>query len=535
MRRRSIIKRHVFVQESKLSNLKGRIDYISNPKRQEHLYAVYDTADPLFWRELAKENMRIHKQSGTKGDCIEARELIIALPEPLVELDPEKLLRGVVERFREKYGVDCIAALHHNKTKTNYHIHLIFSERKRKEVVNEKIATRNMFYDENGRHVRTKKEIMDEDGNIRKGCYIIKKGEAYDRDIFSIKDKQFKSKRFLKEAKVHLMDYINTLLPENYPKLTIFDDEEVYLPMLKIGKNNPKEAEIKEANELRKTWNQIADQALVEGVPQAEIKKIKQEEIMETAQKSIKEHGKEPGRFNQIVRNAIQHLRKLILKIRDAIKEAEVKAETSKQPVSESDNRKELQIPVTLEKPVEPELSKQFKKYYATYKKLESTGKEIQTLEDKLETLQEELSQVTGFFKGKERNRIIGEIADTQVELSKKRASLGRIAIKAKCGSVDEFYTKYNASKASHNEYQKQLETWYAKYGTGENTSTPKESTKEQKSSNRSKVDTSTPKRQLNKVSMKAALKEKKDIVKAYDEQKDRSLKKVKNRNAGLE
>ena len=49
------------------------------------------------------------------------------------------------------------------------------------------------------------------------------------------------------------------------------------------------------------------------------------------------------------------------------------------------------------------------------------------------------------------------------------------------------------------------------------------------------KVDTSTPKRQLNKVSMKAALKEKKDIVKAYDEQKDRSLEKVKNRNAGLE
>jgi len=535
MRRRSIIKRHVFVQESKLSNLKGRIDYISNPKRQEHLYAVYDTADPLFWRELAKENMRIHKQSGTKGDCIEARELIIALPEPLVELDQEKLLRGVVERFREKYGVDCIAALHHNKTKTNYHIHLIFSERKRKEVVNEKIATRNMFYDENGRHVRTKKEIMDEDGNIRKGCYIIKKGEAYERDIFSIKDKQFKSKRFLKEAKVHLMDYINTLLPENYPKLTIFDDEEVYLPMLKIGKNNPKEAEIKEANELRKTWNQIADQALVEGVPQAEIKKIKQEEIMETAQKSIKEHGKEPGRFNQIVRNAIQHLRKLILKIRDAIKEAEVKAETSKQPVSESDNRKELQIPVTLEKPVEPELSKQFKKYYATYKKLESTGKEIQTLEDKLETLQEELSQVTGFFKGKERNRIIGEIADTQVELSKKRASLGRIAIKAKCGSVDEFYTKYNASKASHNEYMKKLKAWEDKYGSGAGMSAPKGESKGKETPKKTQEDVSTPKRMLNMVSMRAELQKKKEVVKERDEHREPTIIKKKENNIGLE
>ncbi|MCR5000982.1 MAG: MobA/MobL family protein, partial [Lachnospiraceae bacterium] len=199
------MKRHVFVQESKLSNLKGRIDYISNPKRQEHLYAVYDTADPLFWRELAKENMRIHKESGTKGKCIEGRELIIALPEPLTEKDPNELLREIVEVFRKKYGVDCIAALHHNKRKTNYHIHLIFSERKRKEVVDEKIATRNMFYDENGKHVRTKKEILDENGNIRDGCYIIKKGEVYERDIFSAKDKQFKSKAFLKEAKVYLM------------------------------------------------------------------------------------------------------------------------------------------------------------------------------------------------------------------------------------------------------------------------------------------------------------------------------------------
>lgn len=32
-----------------------------------------------------------------------------------------------------------------------------------------------MFYDENGRHIRTKKEILDSDGNIRKGCSIIKR------------------------------------------------------------------------------------------------------------------------------------------------------------------------------------------------------------------------------------------------------------------------------------------------------------------------------------------------------------------------
>ena len=45
--------RNSFIQISKLGNLKGRIDYITNPKRQENLYAVYNTTDDTFWHELA--------------------------------------------------------------------------------------------------------------------------------------------------------------------------------------------------------------------------------------------------------------------------------------------------------------------------------------------------------------------------------------------------------------------------------------------------------------------------------------------------
>ena len=37
----------------------------------------------------------------------------------------------LTDRFKEKYGVECVSALHHNKRKKNYHIHLIFSERER--------------------------------------------------------------------------------------------------------------------------------------------------------------------------------------------------------------------------------------------------------------------------------------------------------------------------------------------------------------------------------------------------------------------
>ena len=43
------------------------------------------------------------------------------------------------------YGVECSAALHHNKKMTNYHIHLVFSERKMLEHPEVKIATHSCF------------------------------------------------------------------------------------------------------------------------------------------------------------------------------------------------------------------------------------------------------------------------------------------------------------------------------------------------------------------------------------------------------
>ena len=44
-----------------------------------------------------------------------------------------------------------------------------------------------MFYDENGKHARTKKEILDENGEVREGCKIVKKGEVYERNLFTAK------------------------------------------------------------------------------------------------------------------------------------------------------------------------------------------------------------------------------------------------------------------------------------------------------------------------------------------------------------
>ena len=70
------------------------------------------------------------------------------------------MVRLFTETFHKRYGVKCSAALHYNKAKTNYHIHLVFSERKMLEQPEVKVATRNMFYDEQGKHRRTKKEVF---------------------------------------------------------------------------------------------------------------------------------------------------------------------------------------------------------------------------------------------------------------------------------------------------------------------------------------------------------------------------------------
>ena len=78
--------RNVFIQESKLRNVSGRITYISSTAKQENLYAVYETTERLFWNKLAKQNRKDFVKSGSSGECIEARELIIALPEELLRV-----------------------------------------------------------------------------------------------------------------------------------------------------------------------------------------------------------------------------------------------------------------------------------------------------------------------------------------------------------------------------------------------------------------------------------------------------------------
>lgn len=483
------MQRHSFIQMTKLPNVKGRISYITSNKKQEYLYATYDTADGSFWNDLAKCNQTEFAKNGTSGRCIEARELIIALPESFTSYKEDQLLKFFVDKFKDKYKVECVAALHHNKRKTNYHIHLIFSERRLLDEPIEKTATRNMFYDETGKHVRTKKEIMDEDGNIRKKCKIVKKGEVYERIIFDKKNIQFKQDDFLEKAKVFITEEINILVKNPDEKLKVFDRNGVYLPMKKIGKNNSKAEEIKQDNEERTRWNKTVDQALVSDITEKEILEIKKEHITKPIKESIKEHGDQPSLFKIILEKAISVLAKLIIKVKEAavkaaeiIKEAATKSEeivesvitevkedienmTSAKKVEASEvaditsEKVFVELIEEPEKPTAPILDYDINKLLAIYDILQDKNKEIYAAQKRKNDKMLELDD-TSKFNFVKRSGLSVEIQNLERAIEEMQGELSETVQKYGFDTVQEFMNVLRTVKKVVTEYQSDMKSW---------------------------------------------------------------------------
>lgn len=100
-----------------------------------------------------------------------------------------------------------------------------------------------MFYDEKGKHVRTKKEILDESGNIRPGCYIVPKGEIYEKTFFDSKEEIFKHSSFLKDVKQMYTDLMNQLVKDEAEKQSVLDKLHQYDEEAKRSKSSCKRRE----------------------------------------------------------------------------------------------------------------------------------------------------------------------------------------------------------------------------------------------------------------------------------------------------
>ena len=484
--------RHSFIQMTKLSNVRGRITYISSHAKQEHLYAVYETTERSYWTELARCSQQEFKKSGVEGNCIEARELIIALPESLYEQGmPDMLLKSFTDKFKEKYGVECVAALHHNKRMTNFHIHLIFSERQLLAEPVIKIATRNMFYDEHGNHVRTKKEILDEAGNIRKRCKVIGKGEVYEKKLFTSKNTRFKQEDFLDEVKLFYTRMINHWVTDEKDRLTVFDRNGPYLATKKIGRNNPKAEQIEQDNKLRMDWNREVDRAIISNVPMDDILQIKREHITEPIKRSIEIYGNKPQRLALILNMAITELVLLISKVLEAarairnkilhtdVTNAEKTDFASNIVVDNTDNTSAIEESTKVEnkittqeetikevnvtKPDKPVMTPEA----ATYPKLKKIKAELDNqnnlifqAEQQRGNLEIELSDLKGLAKLTRKAELQRKIDEKTDYINRLKIGLSNMVRNYGFENMNEFYLSYKESQNAYTKFRKEVDDW---------------------------------------------------------------------------
>lgn len=389
------------------------------------------------------------------------------------------MLELFTNHFKQNYGTECIAALHHNKRKTNYHIHLIFSERKLLEEPIEKVAIRNMFYNEAGKHVRTKKEILGEDGKIRTGCKNIPKGEVYERNNFTIKDSRFKSDAFLEEVKKSYTELINIYVQNDKEKLKVFERNSAYLPTKKIGKNNPKAEQMRIDNLQREKWNQTVDRALVSGVPEQQIVEIKKVQIGKKARQSFQQYGNSLDMFASIIMMAIRVLELLIVQIFDKLlkpvqsveeipKKAVVSLSTDDMAVEAGMPETEVQVKQIPDRPKMSALASKFEKLDEIYDKLQQQGNAIHYKEQELEILTIDHDECKGILKGKKRKELREQMdkLESQIESMKRRFT--GIVKEYGYPNAKAFMEEYKASKAEYTDYKQVSDSWDRKYGKGQ-------------------------------------------------------------------
>ncbi len=241
----------VYSRVTKINDVAGRSDYISNPDRQEFIKLTGKSTN-FEWKDYAdfeKENQKSQEKNN------EARELVIALPNEM----SEQFSDDILEKFSHNLAQELLGenrdyefALHFNQAQTNFHMHLLFSERERITERKPKVYKRDMWFDkttnrmtkanaENAELRHEKGDVMkDKEGNIR-----------YDEAPFTKKDSTFTERSWIKS---HQETIQNVLAEYNYV-LNIFDDQhEIAQKKLYKGAST-------EYLEYANHWNQLANRA----------------------------------------------------------------------------------------------------------------------------------------------------------------------------------------------------------------------------------------------------------------------------------
>jgi len=292
-----------FARQTKLSNISGRSNYISNPSRQDNI--VLHSTENLqnSWNDYAKyenENKK-NREPNNQG-----REIIIHLPHELA--DDKTKLKKVVDDYSKKVlgdNRDFEYAVHWNQKESNLHAHIIFSERERNLEREPKTYKRDMWYDKDTNKM-TKANAENSELRYKKGDFQRDKdtGEIiYNDDPFTIKDRHFVSKQFNEEIKEIHKEVMN----EHGFNFRLFDPEKE-VAQKHIGNKAEHQPEVfihenKETGEVTEKKNPYVLQAKANQEYNENVKGMNA--FLQKAKMTVQEYME---KFKQMFRNNIEKL-----------------------------------------------------------------------------------------------------------------------------------------------------------------------------------------------------------------------------------
>lgn len=199
---------------------------------------------------------------------------------------------------------------------------------------------------------------------------------------------------------------INQLVLHEEDKLKVFDKNSPYLATKKIGKNNPMEEQIKADNEVRQEWNRTVDMAIVSGVSEEDISRIKKKGITE--------------------------------KVLDVMPGANILEATDKQSYDKKQKTKAKVIVTGVLHPKMSPLASKYVQFKNIHKELQRQNEAIFGLERNIGNLEIELADCKGVFKSGKRT-----------ELQKQIDELDRMVnnMKRKLSSIVQEYGNWGKSK----------------------------------------------------------------------------------------
>lgn len=217
-----------------------------------------------FWKGLSdvtKAHTAYHQDAKKH---VEAREHIVTLPYEMADDDAAALAKQFAEEFKKEHGVDCAAAIHWNKSKTNLHLHLVFSEREVMQQQKVSIAGRDTYFDANGKR-STKAKCVDADRNLLPGCRVVRKGEALYNKNLSGKSGKFFTYSFLQGEKER---YAKKFSEYSGDEWVVYNHQtNPHLTMLNLVRDEPEglRAWKERQNEKRRQYNATIDRMLDAG------------------------------------------------------------------------------------------------------------------------------------------------------------------------------------------------------------------------------------------------------------------------------